>query len=87
MARKAKAKQVEEVREHVEEVMRVSQVGAFVVYAEFDGYKPGDVFSLPEGWSVDADYTELLLTKAKKRDGVTFLKPDGGRATLPVKEA
>lgn len=73
--------------ELVEEAVQSAPAGSFVVYAEFDEYKAGDIFTLPDDWSVDEAYTELLLTKAKKRDGVVFLKPDGGRVTLPVKEA
>ena len=92
MARKPKVqkeKQVEviEEAERVEEIVALAPAGTFIVYAEFDEYKAGDVFEIPDGWSVDGDYTELLLTKAKNREGVTFLRPDGGRATLPVKEA
>lgn len=82
MPRKAK-KQVE----LVEEAVQSAPAGSFVVYAEFDEYRAGDIFTKPDDWVIDEAYTELLLTKAKKRDGIVFLKPDGGRVTLPVKEA
>ena len=74
-------------QEALEEARKEAHKGAFIVYAEFEGFKPGELFAIPSGWSLDRDYTELILTKAKKRDGITFLTENGSRVTLPVKEA
>ena len=62
------------------------KVKDFIVYAEFDDYKIGDVFQVPDGWKVDTAYTEMLLTKQKARQGVVFSTPTG-RSVLPVREA
>ncbi len=86
MARVKKQPIKEIEAEVIEEVRAQAGEGALIVYAEFDEYKVGDLFVMPEGWRRDDEYTELLYTKAKKREGICFMRPDGNRATLPVKE-
>jgi hypothetical protein len=70
----------------LEEISAGLPAGSFVVTNEFEEYKIGDVFPVPEGWVFDEKYTELLYTKSKGRQGVCFAKPSGGRVILPVKE-
>lgn len=56
------------------------------VYAAFETFKAGDKFTVPAGWVHDTAYEELLLTKAKARQGMVFQTPKGSRVTLPVME-
>jgi hypothetical protein len=56
------------------------------VYAEFESFKVGDKFEIPAGWAHDQAYEDLLLTKAKARQGMVFTTPTGKRVTLPVME-
>lgn len=56
------------------------------VYADFETFKAGDKFDIPTGWKRDQAYEDLLLTKAKARQGMVFVTPKGNRVTLPVME-
>lgn len=73
--------------DEIEEEVREQKSGGFVVYADFDGYKAGDAFPVPAGWLRDVQYEEVLLNKQKQREGVVFIKNDGLRVVLPVREA
>ena len=78
-------KKTDEIGEEVKEP--APKQAGFVVYADFDGYRAGDAFPLPTGWIRDVQYEELLLNKQKRREGVVFIKADGLRVVLPVREA
>lgn len=87
MPRKTKNTQ-QAAQEIVEEIKEKPQKRAgFVVYAPFDTYSKGDSFVPPAGWQRDRAHEELLINKQKRRQGVVFLKEDGNRVVLPLKEA
>jgi hypothetical protein len=70
----------------VEEVSAGLPEGTLVVYADFEQYKAGDVFVMPEGWARDVAYEELLYTKSKGRQGLCFVNENNNRIVVPVKE-
>ena len=76
----------EAAQEAVEEARKEAPQGALIVYAEFEGYKAGDVFVVPAGWVRDASYEELIVNKQKRREGIVFVTDKGERLVLPVKE-
>ena len=80
--RKTKEEVVEPVK--VEPKAEPKKQG-LIAYADFNEYKVGDVFKVPEGWTLNLEYQKVLLTKAKKREGVVFDTPTG-LVILPLKE-
>jgi len=74
------------VKKETSEPVETKTKSGLVVYADFAAYRAGDVFVMPADWKHDADYEELLLTKAKKRQGMVF-QTATGRVTVPVMEA
>jgi hypothetical protein len=67
-------------------VVELPQEPGLYVYADFETYKAGDKFDLPEGWYHDAEYEDVLLTKNKAREGMVFQTPTGKRVVLPIRE-
>lgn len=47
----------------------------------------GESFDLPDGWSRDADFEQIVFMKKARATGLTFVLPTGKRVTLPVMEA
>lgn len=62
----------------------VIESAGYIVMADFDNYQVGDVFALPDGWTKDEAFQPMKFSEVH---GIAFLRPDGKRVILPLKEA
>lgn len=81
-----KAKEVVEVEQIKEVKEPVAEQSKLIVYADFETFKAGNEFVVPDGWVRDEGYEQTLLLKQKKRQGMSFRTPKDKLVTVPVKE-